>query len=150
MKNVARIMIVVLFAWVVLMFLLSSQDGGQTARTSEGIAYHLTKLVFGTTDSVVVEYVNTMLRKGAHIVLYFVLAVLLGIVTKRIAKGIPYGVRMSLAYLFLLFCCFFDEWHKQFIMGRHNDPRDVRLNIIGGTVGLLLTICVQLLSSEGN
>ena len=41
-------------------------------------------------------------------------------------------------------CGFFDEWHKQFIAGRHFDADETLLNIACGILGVLLAFAASL------
>lgn len=41
-------------------------------------------------------------------------------------------------------CGFFDEWHKQFIDGRHFDTGETLLNMACGILGVLLAFAVGL------
>lgn len=40
---------------------------------------------------------------------------------------------------------YFDEWHKQFIVGRHFQIEEAELNIISGCIGIVVVGIVQFL-----
>lgn len=39
---------------------------------------------------------------------------------------------------------FFDEWHKQFIGGRHFQVDEAMLNMLSGAIGMVVTIVVMI------
>ena len=127
--------------WMLLIFTLSSQNGTQTTQVSAGLAQTTAQVLYDQpTEHQVVE-VHMDIRTAAHIVLFFVLGVLLffacsasfGHTSKRRRwLGAVTAVVLACAY------GFFDEWHKQFIDGRHFDLGETALNFICGVSGVLL------------
>lgn len=128
--------------WVLLIFLLSTQNGPQTAHTSEGIAHSIAKLMYGVPDAAQIHEVHMAVRKAAHIVLFFVLGILTGVVCMRIKREWPVVLRFAAGYAFVLFYSFFDEWHKQFIVGRHNQLGDALLNVLGCSIGIAMAAVI--------
>ena len=92
-------------AWAALIFALSSIPSLGTG--------------LGTWD--------TILRKGAHVTEYAVLAFLL-----RRALSAPWAFVAAVAY------SAFDEVHQTFVRGRHGAPRDVLIDSVGVVIGLLV------------
>ena len=91
-------------AWAAVIFALSSIPSLST---------HL-----GTWD--------TILRKGAHMTEYAVLAVLFARATATRAAAFA----LTVAYAGT------DEWHQTFVHGRHGSPVDVGIDAIGALLGL--------------
>ena len=91
-------------AWAAVIFALSSIPSLST---------HL-----GTWD--------TILRKGAHLTEYAILAVLFA----RATGSRTAGLLLTVAYA----CT--DEWHQTFVRGRHGSPVDVGIDAIGALIGL--------------
>jgi VanZ family protein len=93
-------------AWAAVIFTLSSIPSLST---------HL-----GTWD--------TILRKGAHMTEYAVLAVLLW----RALGSEPAALAASVAYAAT------DELHQAFVPGRHGSPVDVAIDGVGAALGLIV------------
>jgi VanZ family protein len=91
-------------AWAAVIFALSSIPSLST---------HL-----GTWD--------TILRKGAHLTEYAILAVLFA----RATGSRPAALVLTVAYAGT------DEWHQTLARGRHGSPVDVGIDAIGALIGL--------------
>ena len=77
---------------------------------------------------------DTVLRKGAHMTEYAILAVLL----LRAVGSYGWALGLAVAYA----CT--DEVHQLFVRGRHGSPVDVAIDAVGALAGLLL--CRRLVS----
>ena len=97
--------------WLILLLVLSSQNGPQTAATSLPMAEWIQQHFF-PQDSV--DYVHMYLRKWAHFIVYFIES---GLLVLAIA----------------------DEAHKVLIVGRHCQWDEAGINIVGVIMGVLLT-----------
>lgn len=118
-----------LVVWLAFSTFLSHQGGEDTKATSLGLARFLFK-VFPAIELAVWDY---LLRKGAHLFLFAVLAILVWRVIQTTG-----WTRWLL--LFPVFWSWFDEFTKPLVQGRHNDPFDVGLNVIGSALGILLCL----------
>jgi len=70
---------------------------------------------------------DTLLRKGAHMTEYAVLALLLARALGREAPAFALGVLYAAS----------DELHQAFVRGRHASPVDVAIDSVGLLIGLL-------------
>jgi VanZ family protein len=70
---------------------------------------------------------DLILRKGAHITEYAVLALLLARAIDREAPALALGVLYAAS----------DELHQAFVRGRHASPVDVAIDTVGLLLGLL-------------
>jgi VanZ family protein len=70
---------------------------------------------------------DLILRKGAHLMEYAVLAVLLVRALGREAPALAIGVLYAAS----------DELHQAFVRGRHASPIDVAIDTVGLLIGLL-------------
>jgi VanZ family protein len=70
---------------------------------------------------------DLILRKGAHLTEYAVLAVLLVRAFDREAPALALGILYAAS----------DEFHQSFVRGRHASPIDVAIDTIGLLIGLL-------------
>ena len=69
-----------------------------------------------------------VLRKGAHMTEYAILAVLLLRATRSYAWAFPLAVAYAAT----------DEIHQLFVRGRHGSPVDVAIDAVGALIGLAL------------
>ncbi len=70
---------------------------------------------------------DVILRKGAHMTEYAVLAVLLARALGREAPALALGILYAAS----------DELHQAFVRGRHASPIDVAIDAVGLLVGLI-------------
>jgi VanZ family protein len=71
---------------------------------------------------------DTILRKGAHMTVFAILAVLLA----RATGGAAWAFGLALAYAAS------DEVHQLFVRGRHGSPVDVAIDAVGIAIGLVV------------
>ena len=119
--------------WLILLLVLSSQNGPQTAATSLPMAEWIQQHFF-PQDSV--DYVHMYLRKWAHFIVYFIESGLLILAMKNVMKAwkaacAVFGLCTILAIE--------DEAHKVLIVGRHCQWDEAGINIVGVIMGVLLT-----------
>lgn len=112
--------------WFFLMMFLSHQPGPDTAKTSGGISLLIANLL-----SMDPHEVHGFIRHAAHIGLYMVLAISLGVLLWH--RGYSWlavlGVLVAVAV--------FDEATKPLVVGRHCDIEDIGLNCVGNFMGLI-------------
>ena len=130
--------------WIFFIFTLSSQNGPQTAQTSGGIAKDVAEIIYQKPTEPQVNKVHFNIRKLAHVGLFFVLGVL-----SFSASATTFGwekkrkyIAVATASVITLGYGFFDEWHKQFIGGRHFQLDEAVLNMVSGVVGVLVTVAI--------
>ena len=121
------VMFAVTAAWFVFMTYLSHQNGEETAKAS-GLLMRL----FWFLDEDQVEMVSGWTRKGAHVFCFTVRTVLLLIALRLANLHVWLGVAAVCVW------CFFDEWTKRTIPGRHYSTFDVTLNVAGVLLGWLI------------
>ena len=73
---------------------------------------------------------DTVLRKGAHLTEYAVLALLLVRALGREAPALALGILYAAS----------DEFHQTFVHGRHGTPVDVAIDAAGMTAACLLVL----------
>lgn len=116
------IFLILTVLWFAFMTYLSHQDGEHTRRTSRELAE---KLSFLDID---VGILNSKLRKAAHVVVFAMFTILLGI-TLRLGGYSRWGV------IGVVLWSYIDEATKPLIQGRHFSWVDVGLNLIGVVIG---------------
>ena len=128
--------------WLLSIFTLSSQNGTQTAQTSGGVAQKTAEVIYQQPTQQQINQVHFNIRKSAHVGLFFILGVL-----SFSASATTFGIKnrgkyLSIAVPVILTSAygFFDEWHKQFIGGRHFQLDEAVLNMVSGVVGVGVTV----------
>lgn len=141
-----QIICVVLFVvWLIIMLILSSQNGTQAVKASSGLSALITRLIYGgsaTYDNFCL--VHTVIRKAAHVFLFAVLCELLAEIVSCFKNSRQWFCAVFSVCAVSLFA-FADEWHKLFISGRHFDMFDVMLNIIGAVLGAAVFLLIHYL-----
>ena len=112
--------------WVGVMFFLSHQNGTDTFNTSHGFTVYLANLFH-----VDPELLHTIVRKAAHLGLYFILTLFL--YGYQVLRGKAGWLALVAAVIFSVL----DEGTKPFIPGRHCDGEDILLNDVGAVLGYI-------------
>ena len=133
-----KIFLVLTFIWMIFIFYLSHQPATISASQSGGFMNMLTKLpiIGGFLDELIkLSFAEFLIRKSAHMFLYFVLAIL---IYMSISKGYSYKYYILAFVLSAMYACS-DEIHQLFIFGRSGEVRDVLIDSLGSLFGILLT-----------
>lgn len=124
------IFLVFTLLWFLFMTFLSHQDGEHTGKASRELAKHLRFLDGDVND------LNGKLRHVAHIVVFAVLTILLGLTIY--SGGLPIWLHVIVFVL-----SYVDEATKPWIRGRHFSWFDVGLNLIGVGMGWMIMFFVN-------
>jgi VanZ family protein len=82
------------------------------------------------------DLLDLVLRKGAHMFVFGVLAVLVARALR--IDGPRVAASLVLAWLLTLAYAASDEWHQTFVAGRVGHASDVGIDMLGATIGLLI------------
>lgn len=141
MKN-KRLLVVfslITLGYLGLIFFLSSQEGTDTAATSGTLARFVVNLFYAEPTPQQFDSIHMLIRKLAHIGLFFVLGVLVTLSCGFVPRlKLPIAGAVSTAMV--VFFSFFDEWRKLSIPGRHFSFNESCLNAVSGVVGVAITI----------
>lgn len=119
-----------------LIFLLSNEPASESSRRSGRVVDLL-----GDYVSTGGEDISTFLvRKSAHIFMFFVLGILLYVLMRSFTVSPKKQVMFSIVFAF----CYavFDEIHQTFVPGRSGEARDVLIDTLGASVGVLVSYFV--------
>lgn len=124
------------FAWMILIFGLSSQVAEQSSRLSSTVTEVVVNVVenVATQAEINIYTLNHIIRKNAHFFLYLVLGILAMNAFRRSGNNMV----KSLAFSFLL-CVFYaasDEIHQLYVPGRGAQVTDVLIDSSGACVGI--------------
>jgi VanZ family protein len=84
------------------------------------------------------DLLDLVLRKSAHLAVFGVLAAL--VAGALAPRGVPARSKLVVAWLTTVAYAASDEWHQTFVPGRSGEPRDVMIDAVGATAGLLLFV----------
>lgn len=142
MKKFKNIWVGSTIIWMGLIYYMSNQSASISSSQSGGFINMLSNLpIIGNTIKGLMKIgiAEFLIRKSAHMFLYFILAILIYMVFKNINN--------RKAYLYSIIGCFIyactDEIHQLFITGRSGEFKDVLVDTLGATIGLLLVFIIN-------
>lgn len=129
---------ILVLGWMGVIFYLSHQPADASSNLSSGILQSIIQVVetmttFSLEDA---QWMHVLIRKGAHVCAYFILALLLMYACLQIGRRgwqqIVITVIISVLYAIS------DEIHQLFILGRSGEVRDVLIDTAGAMLGVLV------------
>ena len=122
---------VAMAAWMVVIFVLSSEGHDASSGRSDAIVHTLQSVGLGFAPVDVLTFIT---RKAAHTVAYL----LLGILAYRavLRHGLPAKRLAMVALAIVVVYAISDEVHQLFVPGRSGEPRDVLIDSTAGAVGV--------------
>ena len=153
---------ILLLGWMGIIFLFSAQNADTSSSLSSGFLHRFV-LIFlpeqATMNEKLVHTLEFLIRKGAHMTEYAILAILafaqlrqyfpayVGKKQEWQPKSFRYHSHfqslLTLCFIFLYACT--DEFHQRFIDGRSGQFTDVCIDTLGGFFGcLLFLLCCRL------
>lgn len=127
--------------WMILIFFLSAQP----ALESDRLSTKLTEIILGLVNQVVpvvgsgavdYSYLNHVVRKLAHFLLYLILGVLSVRALRK--NGLTGWKPLIMAVLICVLYAVTDELHQVFVPGRSGQISDVFIDSLGGLAGVVL------------
>lgn len=122
--------------WMVVIFLLSQQNGEVSGNLSSSLTYHLLSFVVpsfsklsSATQMSMLETCHFIIRKLAHMSEYALLWMLWFQYFKSSGKNVKQCFLYALLICFVYSCS--DEWHQSFIPDRGPSFRDVLIDSSG-------------------
>lgn len=152
-------LIIIFLIWMGAIFIFSSQTGYVSNLISNKVASVIdgNKSFYGTSgasgeyvdkqgniykknkdnyNEKTEQKVNLGIRKIAHMLEYFVLAIIVTLILNR------FGMKGENAIIYILFICLFaavlDEFHQSFVPGRTSQLSDVLIDFTGSLISCLL------------
>lgn len=121
--------------WVAAIYWFST-DAFSASRTGSVLA-SLLRFLLPHLDPRWLARIHLLIRKGAHVTVYAVLALLL---LRALSAEAPQGRRLrwvAWAFLAVSACAFLDEYHQSFTRERTSSVHDSLIDIAGGSAALL-------------
>lgn len=139
MNKKSLILILIVIAWMGLIFKFSSESGEISANKSSSILSIIQKTsgnVLSNKEKKIGFGYTISVRKTAHVISYFILSVLIFassyFILKSNKKAYLVAIMLSLIYAIS------DEVHQIFIPGRTATIRDVFIDMFGVALGMLI------------
>ena len=123
-------------AWMLFIFLLSSQPAEQSNRLSKSVTEVVAVAVqeVAPEQDIDLRQMNRTLRKYAHFFAFFVLGMLVANAWR--SSGKPLRQRMVYSLLVCLPVALSDEGHQLLVPGRGGQMRDVWIDSAGAILGI--------------
>lgn len=125
--------------WMGIIFYLSHQPAGASRSLSEGLLSNLLH-IFPQEHSGEIELLHILLRKSAHFIAYFLLAILLfrAMIPNRMSVSAVMRQSSSAWFICIVYAAS-DEFHQTFVSGRSGEFRDVMIDSFGALLGILIS-----------
>lgn len=122
-------------------FLFSSETSGESTKRSDGVIINTISFFKGSKLTrkeklVYTEALVTLVRKGAHFTIYFILGLLVNSFIFEYTKKFKYLFMISLLICFLYACS--DEIHQLFVVGRSGMFSDVLLDSFAAMISIFI------------
>ncbi|MDK2809237.1 MAG: hypothetical protein PWP24_1975 [Clostridiales bacterium] len=147
MRGMGRMKKVLLISWMLVIFIFSSKEAGQSNAQSYQVGEVVCTIVnpsFSTLPQQekqeTIESINYMVRKTAHFTEYTMLGLLLGL-------AFPNGSRYLLFEIGVAYAAT-DEFHQLFVSGRTPQVKDVAIDSMGVLFGLLLYCLIKQIKKQ--
>ena len=137
---------ILLIAWMIIIFLFSNQDATKSQSTSDKVASIIIDTATSITNQKItkqekgkwIENTRFVIRKLAHLTLYFILGILAYFTFQSYSVSHPliYGI----CFCFLYACS--DEIHQIFSSGRGPKILDVLIDTSGALLSNLILYCI--------
>lgn len=134
-------------AWYAVIFWFSAQTGAESGEISDRLAFDLLRLdthnpwTLSEVQYALFQLVTFLLRKAAHMAVYFVLTAFLLLALGRLFSSTRRQAAWAIGLCATLAAL--DELHQYFVPGRSCQLRDVVIDTLGGLCFLLLWAAVR-------
>ena len=126
-NKIVKILILVL--WMIVIFLLSNQNGTESQSLSDGLIGKILCPIVNNCDA---DIYSLIIRKTAHFMLYFILGIF-SFINFKISKE-----NIITALLICIIYAFTDEIHQMLIDNRSGELRDILIDSLGSLSSILL------------
>lgn len=131
--------------WMGIIFYLSAQPAQESSELSSVVMHWLLGFVESllTIDA---SFFHLVVRKGAHLSAYFILAVLMMYAIGSsfyLGKFRSHWIRAGLAFVICVLYAVSDEIHQLFVPGRSGQMSDVGIDAFGALLGIGVYMIVE-------
>lgn len=149
-KTKSYIFFIMTLVWMSLIFYFSSQPGSISSVQSDGVKDLILKGF--SSSSEVFNYINNsgfimfVIRKSAHMFLYFVLSILVYLLSKSMTNEFTISVKISM-FVSIIYAAT-DEIHQLYVVGRSGQLKDVWIDSIGVFVGIIFISIIYIYKTK--
>lgn len=119
-----------LFFWMIIIFIFSNQPhSGEATRSI------IEQIIPTIKTNALIDIINFIIRKSAHITEYFILTILTISLLKEYTKKERVIITLSILFCFLYAST--DEFHQSLVPGRTSTFKDVLIDTSGGLIAML-------------
>ena len=138
------IMWILVIMWMGVIFFFSSYNGIDSTTQSKGFLYNTLGKIIDIFDKditieekeILIDKLDTPVRKVAHASVYLILAILVCLALDNYKIDIK--KLLISAFIICVLYAISDEIHQTFIDGRSGEIKDVFIDSIGASIGLFL------------
>lgn len=124
---------ILVFAWMIVIFMLSNEPAVVSSGRSDLIVHTISTSFHSDLSQSIMTF---LVRKSAHITAYFILGILIVNIIKNLK--ISTGRVITLSVIFAAAYAMSDEFHQLFVTGRSCELRDVMIDTVAATIGVIL------------
>lgn len=142
MKIINRkdVSIIVTIIWMGIIFYLSHQPESESSELSSRFLLIIEGIITYLHVTINVDLLHFLIRKSAHFIAYFILGIL-------IIRTLQIGRKINVRFIVLAFSigvlyAISDELHQLFIPGRSGEFRDVIIDSVGASLGIIFYIMI--------
>lgn len=133
------------FLWMGFIFILSAQTGDDSGAISGGFIEFVGAFVRVFAPNISEEALHLIVRKGAHMFEYAVLAILFANALRQhfYERRVVYQLALTASLLYAIS----DELHQTLVPGRSGQYIDVAIDFVGAIIGILLfKLCATIIA----
>ena len=130
--------ILLVIAWMIVIFIFSAMAGDDSANLSSGLLHTILKVIPGLAES---KTAHLIVRKLAHMTEYAILCGLILNLEYQITNKVKLKqIAIAILGSFLYACT--DEWHQTFISGRSGNMLDVGIDTLGAIIAMVFLFAI--------
>jgi len=125
------------FAWMLVIFMLSAQISSESSDLSSGITKFVLNIINRLLPRIEIDLnaFSHFIRKSAHFIAYLILGILsLHAIDEEKNQAMTWMIK---ALLICVLYAMSDEFHQLYVPGRSGEMKDVLLDSTGSLVGII-------------
>lgn len=141
-RPVRIVWLVLAVLWLLFIWGNSLQTAAESSEVSRGVLAYFIPLLEWT--GLPEELWHTLVRKLAHMTEFALLGILWSLAVSPGAKTTPHvrWIQRGWALMICLGAALIDESIQRFVPGRSGELRDVCIDLLGGTLGVLVAVLI--------
>jgi VanZ family protein len=144
MKKKRIITLILIIAWMLLVYFLSNQVAEDSANLSQGFLKTILKLLNLKGETLFIT--EHVIRKLAHLALYTLGGIL--IYTHVKTYNLEENSKVMISQIIGMTYAITDEIHQAFVPGRSGEVRDVLIDSLGIAIGMLIIAIIYTIKKK--